>query len=255
MLRQLRNVEMDDAAERYKLTTLQGHFSTLAERWERQQAEKEEGRRPGFYAAFSGAVVRPTPGSRHTRREASRPQRNPAQLRTDSGDPAPGVGRARPGPLREIRGCEEGTRRGCQRLRIPAVRRKPRAGATKGQGAHRHRRLRAGREGERRRVRLVARPGNLRENDEQAHRNRRGSSGSGLRGTRRRHRQRQEQEQEAAFLQVLPRHRRRFGRQDPRAGEEDRGRPEQRFAAQRLRQPAGGPAVSRRTPGSSTTWR
>jgi hypothetical protein len=60
MLRKLGSVEMDEAAERYKLTTLQGHFNTLAERWERQQAEKEEGRRPGFYAAFSGAAVRPT---------------------------------------------------------------------------------------------------------------------------------------------------------------------------------------------------
>jgi hypothetical protein len=60
MLRKLGAVEMDEAAERYKLTTLQGHFNTLAERWERQQAEKEEGRRPGFYAAFSGAAVRPT---------------------------------------------------------------------------------------------------------------------------------------------------------------------------------------------------
>ena len=60
MLRKLGAAEMDDAAERYRLATLQGHFSTLSERWERQQAEKEEGRRPGFYAAFSGAAVRPT---------------------------------------------------------------------------------------------------------------------------------------------------------------------------------------------------
>ena len=54
LLRKLGAVEMDEAAERYKLTTLKGHFNTLAERWERQQAEKEEGRRPGFYAAFAG---------------------------------------------------------------------------------------------------------------------------------------------------------------------------------------------------------
>lgn len=54
MLRKLGAAEMDEAAERYRLATLQGHFNTLAERWERQQAEKEEGRRPGFYAAFSG---------------------------------------------------------------------------------------------------------------------------------------------------------------------------------------------------------
>lgn len=60
MLRRLGTVEIDDAAERYKLATLQGHFSTQSERWERQQAEKEDGRRPGFYSAFSGTAARPT---------------------------------------------------------------------------------------------------------------------------------------------------------------------------------------------------
>jgi hypothetical protein len=60
MLRRLSGADMEAAAERYRLATLQGHFNTLAERWERQQAEKEEGKRPGFYSAFSGAAVRPT---------------------------------------------------------------------------------------------------------------------------------------------------------------------------------------------------
>ena len=60
MLRRLSGADMDAAAERYRLATLQGHFNTLAERWERQQAEKEGGKRPGFYSAFSGAAVRPT---------------------------------------------------------------------------------------------------------------------------------------------------------------------------------------------------
>jgi hypothetical protein len=59
MLRRLNAVEIEAAAERYRFATLQGHYNSLAERWERQQAEKEDGKRPGFYAAFSG-IVRPT---------------------------------------------------------------------------------------------------------------------------------------------------------------------------------------------------
>ena len=60
ILRKLNAVEMDIAAERYRFATLQGHFNTLAERWEKQQAEKELGKRPGFYATFKGAPLRPT---------------------------------------------------------------------------------------------------------------------------------------------------------------------------------------------------
>jgi hypothetical protein len=92
MLRKLAAVEMEEAAERYKLATLQGHFSTLAERWERQQAEKEGGRRPGFYAAFSGTVARPTgTGSRHTE-AGGRPGPNETPRRSveTAGSSAPG---------------------------------------------------------------------------------------------------------------------------------------------------------------------
>jgi len=59
ILRRLNSVEMEVAVGRYRLATLHGHFNALAERWERQQAEKEDGKRPGFYATFTGAV-RPT---------------------------------------------------------------------------------------------------------------------------------------------------------------------------------------------------
>lgn len=60
LMRRLGAVDMDVAADRYRLATLQNHYNVLAEKWERQQGEKEGGRRPGFYSAFSGAAARPT---------------------------------------------------------------------------------------------------------------------------------------------------------------------------------------------------
>jgi hypothetical protein len=60
LLRRLNSVEIDEASDRYRLATLQGHYNSLAERWERQQAEKEAGRRPGLYASFKGPALRPT---------------------------------------------------------------------------------------------------------------------------------------------------------------------------------------------------
>jgi vacuolar-type H+-ATPase subunit I/STV1 len=81
MVRRLNSVEMEAAEERYRFATLQAHFNALAERWQRQQAEKEEGKRPGFYATFSGAAERPRhdpnaerPGSVHT---TGRPEAEP----------------------------------------------------------------------------------------------------------------------------------------------------------------------------------
>jgi hypothetical protein len=59
-LRRLNGVEMEAAADRYRFASLQGHFNVLAERWQRQQAEKEEGKRPGFYATLSAPAVRST---------------------------------------------------------------------------------------------------------------------------------------------------------------------------------------------------
>lgn len=74
LLRRLNAADIEAAAERYRLATLQGHYNALAERWERQQAEKEDGRRPGFYATISGAV-RPTGSG--PRWSASVPARGP----------------------------------------------------------------------------------------------------------------------------------------------------------------------------------
>ncbi len=52
MIRRLNAVSSDSSADRYRFTTLQGRYNALCERWERLQAEKESGRRPGLYGHF-----------------------------------------------------------------------------------------------------------------------------------------------------------------------------------------------------------
>jgi hypothetical protein len=53
MLRRLTAGDIESAAERYRLATLQGRYTALCERWERLQSEKEAGRRPGVYGGFA----------------------------------------------------------------------------------------------------------------------------------------------------------------------------------------------------------
>lgn len=55
MFRRLGQSETDSAADRYQLSTLQGRYFTLCERWERLQVEKEAGRRPGTVHPHSPA--------------------------------------------------------------------------------------------------------------------------------------------------------------------------------------------------------
>lgn len=52
MVRKLASTEADNAADRFRFATVQGHWSRLIERWERLQGEKEAGRRPGLYGHF-----------------------------------------------------------------------------------------------------------------------------------------------------------------------------------------------------------
>ena len=52
MFRRLSASRSDSAAEQYQLSALEGRFATLCERWERLQAEKEAGLRPGIRAGF-----------------------------------------------------------------------------------------------------------------------------------------------------------------------------------------------------------
>ena len=56
MFRRLSSSPPDAAAERYMFSALQGRYSTLCERWERLQAEKESGRRPGVHGGFAATV-------------------------------------------------------------------------------------------------------------------------------------------------------------------------------------------------------
>ncbi|MEO8430161.1 MAG: MXAN_5187 C-terminal domain-containing protein [Acidobacteriota bacterium] len=55
MMRSLGGRDADSAADRYRFSTLQGRWNALGERWERLQAEKEAGRRPGLYGHFRPA--------------------------------------------------------------------------------------------------------------------------------------------------------------------------------------------------------
>jgi hypothetical protein len=50
--RRLNALESLPSAERYRLSTLQGRYVILTERWDRLQGEKEAGRRPGIYGHF-----------------------------------------------------------------------------------------------------------------------------------------------------------------------------------------------------------
>ncbi len=52
LIRSLSAQEPEAAGERFRFSALQGRWSTLCERWERLQAEKEAGRRPGLYGHF-----------------------------------------------------------------------------------------------------------------------------------------------------------------------------------------------------------
>ena len=67
LIRRLSGEEADSAAERFRFTTLQGRYNTLCERWDRLQAEKEAGRRPGVYGHFTrlpAADFEPRPNAR-----------------------------------------------------------------------------------------------------------------------------------------------------------------------------------------------
>lgn len=52
MFRRLSASGSDSAADQYRLSALEGRYATLCERWERLQAEKEAGLRPGIRAGF-----------------------------------------------------------------------------------------------------------------------------------------------------------------------------------------------------------
>jgi hypothetical protein len=65
MIRRLSSSRSDSAAEHYQLSALEGRFATLCERWERLQAEKEAGLRPGIRAGFVSHLSPPAGSDAH----------------------------------------------------------------------------------------------------------------------------------------------------------------------------------------------
>jgi len=84
MVRRLNASESMSSAERYRFSTLQGRFATMAEKWERLQGEKEAGRRPGMYGHFKPVATSPEPAS-------SRANAGPSSSVTDERHPAAAV--------------------------------------------------------------------------------------------------------------------------------------------------------------------
>ena len=70
-IRRLSTTDLESAADRYRFSTLQGRYNALCERWDRLQAEKEAGKRPGIHGHFTriaGAEF-----ASHARPNAARP--------------------------------------------------------------------------------------------------------------------------------------------------------------------------------------
>lgn len=89
-LRRLGRTAADSAADRYRFSTLQGHYNVLCERWDRLQSEKEAGRRPGVYGHF-------------TRLGSSAPETSPARTNgRASVSVEEGDSRSKPDPEREL---------------------------------------------------------------------------------------------------------------------------------------------------------
>ena len=81
-VRRLNALETMSAAERYRFATLQGRFTTLTERWDRLQEEKEAGRRPGLYGHFragGGGADEPRPNAAPPASVQERRPADPAQ--------------------------------------------------------------------------------------------------------------------------------------------------------------------------------
>jgi len=77
MFRRLGAEPTELAADRFRLSSLQGRYHSLCERWDRLQTEKEAGKRPGLHGGFraevggEGSVSVATPGPAPNARTAS----------------------------------------------------------------------------------------------------------------------------------------------------------------------------------------
>jgi hypothetical protein len=84
-IRRLSTSEPDSSAERYRFSTLQGRYNALCERWDRLQAEKEAGKRPGIYGHFT----RTGGGGEIERIHARSNAREPGSVQEEGGKPSP----------------------------------------------------------------------------------------------------------------------------------------------------------------------
>ena len=78
MVRKLSAAQLDAAADRYRFNTIQGRYATMLERWDRLQAEKESGRRPGLYGHFGPGGEPARPASAGTPSASAAPNAAPA---------------------------------------------------------------------------------------------------------------------------------------------------------------------------------
>jgi hypothetical protein len=101
-LRRLDALEPETAADGFRLSTIQTRYTALCERWDRLQAEKEAGKRPGVYARFTREgvrqpeAVRPAPPSVQPEPPSS-PESTPNGGATASVEPPGQAPIARPG--------------------------------------------------------------------------------------------------------------------------------------------------------------
>jgi hypothetical protein len=92
MFRRLTSSPSESAADRYQLSSLQGRFYSLCERWERLQAEKEAGRRPGIHGGFVSAASPEPPPRRESGERGAPPNLRPNARTASSVEPQRGSG-------------------------------------------------------------------------------------------------------------------------------------------------------------------
>jgi hypothetical protein len=95
--RRLDALEPETAADGFRLASIQTRYTALCERWDRLQADKEEGRRPGVYARFTKEKVRQTPSAA----PPGPPNAPPPASVQPTGPPA-SVPRPAPSPERDL---------------------------------------------------------------------------------------------------------------------------------------------------------
>jgi hypothetical protein len=89
--RRLDAADPETAADGFRLSTLQTRYTALCERWDRLQAEKEAGKRPGVYARFTDYAIRPADAAGPSATDSTVPLNAPGSASVEpSGGMLPG---------------------------------------------------------------------------------------------------------------------------------------------------------------------